>query len=408
MGKKLILGIVVILCILGGIYAWSSLQTGSSKKKGPETARVVTRDLSSKVLATGEVNVQVGAKVQVGARVSGKVEELFANIGDRVEKGEVIARIEQDDLKARVENRRASLEEAKAKLSRVKNVGPKKIDSARADVQRYEATLHQAKRHLERQERLIKKDFTSEEDLDKAEERVGVARSQVAAAKEALKLAETEYEHDLQTARAAVEKAKASLEEARVKLSYATIKAPISGVIGTVTTQEGETVAAGLKAPTFVTVIDLERLEVDAYVDEVDVGKVEVGQKAEFTVEAYPDRTFKGEIRAIYPDAVIRENVVYYDVVIDIKSGYEGLLRPQMTANVTIFQEERKGVLAIPAEALHRERGKTVVYLWKGGRARTQQVRTGVRTDTWVQIVDGLSEGQEVLLERPESGSEQK
>ncbi len=408
MGKKLITGIVLILCILAGIYAWSSLRSGGQKKKGPETARVVTRDLSSKVLATGEVNVQVGAKVQVGARVSGKVEELFANIGDTVEKGEVIARIEQDDLKARVENRRASLEEAKAQLSRVKNVGPKRIDSARADVQRYEATLHQAKRHLERQKRLIKKDFTSEEELDKAEERVGVARSQVAAAKEALKLAETEYEHDLQTARAAVEKAKASLEEARVKLSYATITAPLSGVIGTVTTQEGETVAAGLKAPTFVTVIDLERLEVDAYVDEVDVGKMEVGQKAEFTVEAYPDRTFTGEITAIYPDAVIRENVVYYDVVIDIKSDYEGLLRPQMTANVTILQDERKNVIAIPAEALQREKGKTVVYLWEGGRARVQQVKTGVRTDTWVQIVDGLSEGQEVLLERPESGSEQK
>lgn len=408
MGKKLITGIVLILCIFAGIYAWSSLRSGGQKKKGPETARVVTRDLSSKVLATGEVNVQVGAKVQVGARVSGKVEELFANIGDTVEKGEVIARIEQDDLKARVENRRASLEEAKAKLSRVKNVGPKKIDSARADVQRYEATLHQAKRHLERQGRLIKKDFTSEEELDKAEEGVGVARSRVAAAKEALKLAETEYEHDLQTARAAVEKAEAALEEARVKLSYATIKAPISGVIGTVTTQEGETVAAGLKAPTFVTVIDLERLEVDAYVDEVDVGKMEVGQKAEFTVEAYPDRTFTGEVTAIYPDAVIRENVVYYDVVIDIKSDYEGLLRPQMTANVTILQDERKNVLAIPAEALQREKGKTVVYLWEGGRARAQQVKTGVRTDTWVQIVDGLSEGQEVLLERPESGSEQK
>ena len=408
MGKKLITGIVLILLALVGVYAWSTLSEGRRQKQGPETARVVRRDLSSKVLATGEVNVQVGAKVKVGARVSGKVEDLFANIGDEVEKDQVIARIEQDDLEAVVQRRRAELEEAEARLSTVKNVGPKKIDRARAEVQRYEATLHQARRHLERQERLIEKDFTSEESLDLAQEQVDVTRAQLAAAKEALKLAETEYEHDLRTARAGVDKAEAALQEAEVKLSYATIKAPISGVIGTVTTQEGETVAAGLQAPTFVTVIDLERLEVDAYVDEVDVGKVEVGQKAEFTVETYPDRTFTGEVTAIYPDAVIRENVVYYDVVVKIQDDYEGLLRPRMTANVTIFQEAREGVLAIPMRALQREEGRTTVYLWQDGEARKQQVKTGLRSDRWVEVVDGLREGQEVLMERPDSSAQQQ
>jgi len=408
MGKKLITGIVLILLALVGVYAWSTLSGGKKKKQGPETARVGRRDLSSKVLATGEVNAQVGAKVKVGARVSGKVEELLANIGDRVEEGQVIARIEQDDLQAVVDRRNAELRQAKARLSTVKNVGPKKIDRARAEVERYKATLRQAEKHLERQERLIKKDFTSEEALDRAKEQAEVAQAQLAAAKEALELTKTEYEHDLQTAQAAVESSSAALQEAQVKLSYATIKAPISGVVGNVTTQEGETVAAGLKAPTFVTILDLKKLEVDAYIDEVDVGKVKGGQKAEFTVEAYPDRTFTGKVRAIYPDAVIRENVVYYDVVIDIQSNYEGLLRPQMTANVTIFQEARKDVLAIPAGALQREKGKTVVYAWEGDRAELRQVKTGVRSDQWVEIVEGLREGQEVLLERPESASKQE
>ena len=408
MGRKLIIAIVLILCVLGGIYAWSTLQTGSTKKKGPETARVVRRDLSSKVLATGEVNAQVGAKVKVGARISGKVEKLFANIGDRVEKDQVIARIQHEDLEARVGQRRANLQEAKAKRATVKNVGPRKIDRAKAEVERYEATLHQAKKHLERQERLIKKDFTSEEALDRAREQAEVARAQLAAAREGVEQAKTEYKHDLERAQAAVETAQASLQEAKVKLSYATIKAPISGVVGNVTTQEGETVAAGLKAPTFVTILDLQRLEVDAYVDEVDIGKVKEGHRAEFTVEAYPDRTFEGEVRAIYPDAVIRENVVYYDVVVDIKSDYEGLLRPQMTANVTIFQDKREGVLAIPAQALQRDSGTTIVYVWQDGRARKREVKTGVRSDRWVQVMDGLEEGQQVLLERPDSDSQRK
>ncbi|MFP3904280.1 MAG: efflux RND transporter periplasmic adaptor subunit, partial [Armatimonadota bacterium] len=203
----------------------------------------------------------------------------------------------------------------------------------------------------------------------------------------------------LRQGRAEVARAEAALANARAKLAYATIEAPITGVIGTVTTQEGETVAAGLSAPTFVEIIDLGRLEVDAFVDEVDIGKVKVGQKAQFTVDAFPDRTFAGHVRAIYPDAVIQDNVVYYDVVIEIEDDYAGLLRPQMTTNVTIFLETREDVLFVPNGAVHREQGETVAYVVRDGSSERRVVEIGVRQDGEAEVVEGLKEGEEVLLE---------
>jgi RND family efflux transporter MFP subunit len=176
-------------------------------------------------------------------------------------------------------------------------------------------------------------------------------------------------------------------------------------VIASVSTEEGETVAAGMQAPTFVTIIDLERLQVDAYVDEVDIGKVQVGQRAAFTVDAFPATEFEGEVSAIYPKAVIQDNVVNYDVVVDIETPYHGRLRPEMTASVTIFLEKREDVLAVPAKAVQRERGKNVVYVLADGRAEPREIKAGWRDDQWIEVATGLREGETVLLEAP--GQEQ-
>jgi RND family efflux transporter MFP subunit len=205
-----------------------------------------------------------------------------------------------------------------------------------------------------------------------------------------------------------VEAAKAALQEAEARLSYATILAPISGVIGSVSTQEGETVSAGLSAPTFVTLIDLNRLQVDVFVDEVDIGKVRRGQQALFTVDAFPGKEFEGKVEAIYPKAVIQENVVNYDVVVKIQTPYAGLLRPDMTANVTILLEARTGVLALPVQAVKRERGKNLVYVSTEGRVETREVKVGWKDGQWIEIAGGLVEGQTVLLDAPQPNSTAK
>jgi hypothetical protein len=146
------------------------------------------------------------------------------------------------------------------------------------------------------------------------------------------------------------------------------LRAPIAGVVASVATQEGETVAAGLSAPTFVTIVDLERLQVDAYVDEVDIGRIQVGQRALFTVDAFPARDFSGRVAAIYPTATIQDNVVKYVVALDIDDDYRGLLRPEMTANVRIELESRD-VLAVPSRAIQQQGAGASCTCIENGRA---------------------------------------
>jgi macrolide-specific efflux system membrane fusion protein len=132
-----------------------------------------------------------------------------------------------------------------------------------------------------------------------------------------------------------------------------------------------------------------------------------VGQKATFTVDSFPAREFPGKVVAIYPDAILLENVVYYDVVVEIQGNEDKVLRPQMTASATIFLDAKTGVLAIPAKAVKRERGKNVVYVVQGGqRAPTggwspREVKVGWKDGTWIEVVSGLQEGETVLQVAP-------
>jgi len=379
--------------------AWWFWPRGPAADAAPPTAQVVRRDLASSVLATGAVKPQVGAEVRVGARISGKVEHLYANIGDVVKKGQVLAELEKADLEARENQRTAELEMAEAKLAAVKSLRPREIEKAQADVAQWQATVELNGKDLARQDELLKQDFTSQQARDRAKEQLAVAEAHLASTRKALELAKTGYEEDLKQAAAEVERAKAALADATVQLSYATITAPIDGVVGLVSTQEGETVAAGLNAPTFVTIIDLARLQVDTFVDEVDIGKVKPGQEAIFTVDSFPAREFAGKVVAIYPQAVIQENVVNYDVVVQITEPYDGLLRPEMTASVTISLETRQNVLAIPVKAVKRERGKSVVYVVSGDAPQPREVKTGWKDSQWIEILSGLEEGETVLLE---------
>ena len=356
----------MVLSLVVTATAWWTLgQDQGSTDPFPETARVTRRNFSSSVLATGAVKPQVGAEVRVGARISGKVEHLYANIGDHVRKRQVIAELEKADLEAAVAEARAEV----------------KVNHARvADAESKEKL---ADLEYQRQKNLIKKGLVSQQVVDNALEVKDSAHA------------------GLNLARKQVDASLAALDGARVKLSYATITAPISGVIASVTTEQGETVSAGLNAPTFVTIIDLERLQVDAYVDEVDIGKVQTGQECIFTVDAFPDREFHGKVAAIYPNAVIQENVVNYDVVVAITDPYKGLLRPEMTTSVTIFLAKREQVLAVPAKTVKRERGKNIIYIQSQTGPEPRQVKIGWKDGQWIEIAAGLKEGQTVLLEKP-------
>jgi len=260
--------------------------------RNPETAqaekvvRRVRRDADSAVTATGVIKPMSGAEVRVGSRVSGVVRRLFVRIGDSVRKGQVLAELDAQELLARRDQAAAAMESAQAELS-----------YAQADLQR--------KRELGTAQLIPR----NEPDL---------AERASAVAEQRLKEAE------------------ANLEFARTQLGYTRIQAPIAGVVSSISTQEGETVAASFAAPTFVTLLDLDRLEVWAYVDETDIGRIQAGQKARFTVDTYPGQEFEGRVTNIYPQAEIRDNVVNYVTVVRFDPPRDRTLRPEMSVMAKI------------------------------------------------------------------------
>jgi HlyD family secretion protein len=399
--SRRLLFIAFLACAAAGLGAWWYRPRGTDKKASVATATAVRRDLASTVLATGAVKPQVGAEVRVGARISGKVERLYANIGGVVKQGQILAELEKSDLEAQASQREAEYQMAQAKLAAIKTLRPKEIEMAQADVAQWRATVALNRTELANAEPLLKGGATSQQEVDVLREKLAVSEARLASMGSALELAKAGYEADAKQAAIEVERTKAVLADAKIQLSYATITAPLDGVIGSVSTQEGETVAAGLSAPTFVTIMDLRRLQVDTFVDEVDIGKVMPGQKAVFTVDSFPGREFAGKVTAIYPKAVLLENVVTYDVVVQISDTYDGLLRPEMTASVTLLLDARQNVLSVPVKALKRERGKSVVYVLIDGQPQTKEVKAGWKDAQWVEILSGVEEGQTVLLEAP-------
>jgi HlyD family secretion protein len=395
--------IVIVAAIIALVSsgAWwllrKSPQTQDADQAGP-VATVQRRDLVSTVAATGKVNAMVGAEVRVGSRVSGRVQRLYANIGDIVKTGQVLAELEKDDQQALLDQRRAELKIAEAKLSSAESLDPGEIQKAEAALKDSQATSELANVEFERQKKLFDKALVSREVLDTARKEKEVCEARVVSAARELELAKQRYTEDVKSARAQIDQAASALRVHEAQLTYYTIRAPISGIISSVSTQEGETVAAGLNSPTFVTIIDLHKLQVDAFVDETDIGKIRVGQKATFTVDSFPDRDFKATVQAIYPKAVIMDNVVYYDVVHRIDEPLTGQLRPEMTTNVMISMDARKNVLAVPLHAVSREQGKSVVFLLRGNQPVRQTVKVGWKDSEWVEIAGSLKEGDKVLI----------
>ncbi|MEX2153454.1 MAG: efflux RND transporter periplasmic adaptor subunit [Gemmatimonadaceae bacterium] len=401
MQKRPILVPVAATAILVTLVAWLSTSVNRDGGGGsPETVAVSRRPFAATVTALGAVKPRIGAEVRVGSRISGRVRRLRANVGDRVSAGQVIAELETADLDAIVAQRRAELKLAEARLEAIDVLAPAEEAKAQSDVDRFSASAKLAADESERQQSLLKQKVATGAEADGAAERHAVAQANLESARRALQLVRSGTTERRKQASADYERAMAALTSAMVDRSFAIISAPISGIVASVATQEGETVAAGLSAPTFLTIVDLGRLQVNAFVDEVDIGKVRTGQAATFSVDAFPARDFAGQVSAIYPSATIQDNVVKYVVAVDITPGVEGTLRPEMTASVRIRIDERT-VLAIPARAVRREDGGSVAYVRADGRSQARPIRIGWRDGPWVEVAQGLREGERVLIDPP-------
>jgi macrolide-specific efflux system membrane fusion protein len=304
------------------------------------------RTLATTVIATGTVRLRVGAEVRVGSQVSGIVRKLNVTVGSHIRMGDVIAEIDSRPLEAQ-------------------------LAQARAQAMVAEQGVRQAEVQLARAQQLG--------------ERQLVPRQQV----EDLALA-------VDSARATLAKAERDANVVETTLSYAVIRAPIAGTVASVSTQEGETVAASFATPTFVTIMGDHALQLVAMVDETDIGAVARGNRVTFTVEAYPDREFEGRVERVAPKATIVSGVVNYEVIIEINSAADAL-KPDMTSNVSMRTAERQA-LVVPNGVIHREGDTRFVLVDEQGALARRSVTLGGREGGTTEVKKGLVVGDRVLM----------
>jgi len=373
MKKKVTIAIICVV-IVAGVMAFF-LKPSAKNKVELETAKVEKIDIRNSVTATG--SVEPVTEVEVGTQVSGIVDRLFVDFNDEVTAGQVIALMDKINLEAELQSAQAQLSSAKTEYD-------------------------YRQKEFNRTKALYEKELISESEYDAA------------------------Y-YQFETSKNAYNQAQASITKVKRNLSYATITSPIDGVVISRAVEEGQTVAAGFETPTLFTIAkDLTKMQIIANVDEADIGQVLEGQRVEFNVDAYPDDTFEGTVYQVRLEAKTESNVVTYEVVIKAENP-DLKLKPGLTANITIFTEEKMGVISVPNKALkfNPEQGLMAmtgveisgapaegnhVWVLNGNSITSKAVKTGSSYNDKIEV-SGINEGETVVVgvsmlssEMPEAG----
>lgn len=384
MKKKLLWAIVIgAALIAGGVAGYKKLYP-KPQTRVLETGRVEKGNIRGVLVETGIIKSQVGAVVKIGARATGRLDKMLVKVGDRVRAGQLIARIDSREIVQAIEQQKASLQVAKNTLLQIQQTYPQKIAEA-------EANRNYARIAYERQQELIKKEYTTKDALDRAQ-------NQFQAADAILKRLREEFSTQENITRATIKEIAAQLEQQDIRLSYTRIYSPLAGIVADVTAQEGETIVAGLQVANLVTVLDPTRLEMWVYIDETDIGRAKKGQKVEYTVDTYPNRTFTGAIERINPQPVVKDNIVYYLATVKVPTDDAAFLRPEMTTHARIILTEKEGVLTVPNAAIKFEKGRQIAYEAAKGAQTVKKVelKLGVRGEDRTEALSGVSEGTEL------------
>jgi HlyD family secretion protein len=363
--KKIILILVLALIIAGGMTVFFF---SSQRKTQFKTVMIQKGEITQTVTATGNVNPVT--TILIGTRVSGTIVALYADYNSQVKKSQLIAQIDSTPFENELKQAEAEVLNSKANLFKA------------------EVTLKDTERTFKRKEELFKRDFIARSELDDAEKAYNIAKAQ--------------YEIAL----AQVKKAEAGLQQAKTNLGYTKIVSPVTGVVIAKNVEVGQTVTATLQAPTLFTIApDLTKMKIDTNVNEADISKIKVGMEASFTVDAYPDRKFKGTVSQIRLSPTVTQNVVTYNVVISVDNSHF-LLKPGMTANVTFVVESKKDVLKIPNSALRFRMPNTApskqqgVWVIRKEKPVRVNVKTGISDGEWIELIEGdLKEGEKVIVD---------
>ena len=354
--------IAVVVIVIVAVAAWA--MSGGKKEEDInfKEEKVALKTLQNSVTATG--TIEAVTSVTVGTQVSGIVNKLYVDYNSQVKKGQVIAELDKTNLLSELNTAKANLASAQSSLN-------------------YQAA------NMERYKTLYKKGLVSADEYENALLTYRQAKEQVASSKE-------------------------NVQRAQTNLGYATITSPIDGTVISKSVEEGQTVAASFNTPELFTIAkDLTNMQVVANVDEADIGNVKEGDRVTFTVDAYPDDTFEGTVKQVRLEATTNNNVVTYEVVISAPNA-DLKLKPGLTANVTIYTQERSGVLAVANKALRftptKEtvgkdkkivdcKGKNKVWTLNGNTLTAHPVTIGQSDGINTEITKGLKQGDKIVTE---------
>lgn len=354
--------IAMILVVVIAVAVW--LLSGGKKEEqiNFKQEKVATHTLQNSITATG--TIEAVTSVTVGTQVSGIVNKLYVDYNSVVKKGQVIAELDKTNLIS-------------------------ELNTAKANLASTESNLSYQSANMKRYQTLYKKGLVSADEYENALLAYRQAKEQVASSRE-------------------------NVQKAQTNLGYATITSPIDGTVISKSVEEGQTVAASFNTPELFTIAkDLKNMQVIANVDEADIGGVAVGNRVNFTVDAYPDDTFEGVVKQVRLEATTNNNVVTYEVVISAPNA-DLKLKPGLTANVTIYTKEQANILSVANKALRftptKEtvgkdmkivdcKGKNKVWTLNGNTLTAHSVNIGQSDAMHTQIISGIKAGQSVVTE---------
>ena len=354
--------IAMILVVVIAVAVWLLSGGKKEEKINFKQEKVATHTLQNSITATG--TIEAVTSVTVGTQVSGIVNKLYVDYNSVVKKGQVIAELDKTNLIS-------------------------ELNTAKANLASTESNLSYQSANMKRYQTLYKKGLVSADEYENALLAYRQAKEQVASSRE-------------------------NVQKAQTNLGYATITSPIDGTVISKSVEEGQTVAASFNTPELFTIAkDLKNMQVIANVDEADIGGVAVGNRVNFTVDAYPDDTFEGVVKQVRLEATTNNNVVTYEVVISAPNA-DLKLKPGLTANVTIFTKEQANILSVANKALRftptKEtvgkdmkivdcKGKNKVWTLNGNTLTAHSVNIGQSDAMHTQIISGIKAGQSVITE---------
>lgn len=364
-----------------------------------ETVEVRPGVIRKELPATGIIKPVEGAEVKTGSRFTGVIRRLYAKLGDRVAKDQVVAELDDREQQSECRRQEATLRRLKAELRQVETTYPLRIAEAAAQEALARAESDYAEASFRRQAPLDG-GGVSRDGVEKARSDLAVKRQSLRLASAARQRVEQEFTTSRTRLREAVAEAEADLDAARIRLSYARITSPMDGVVSEITAQEGETLVTGLQVAYLITVLDPSRLELQVYIDENDIGMISPGASVTFSVEAHGGQEFSGVIELIHPGAEIRNNIVYYRALVRLAPKTALALRPEMTARCRILVAHKENALIVPNTAFKWLGTRRVVFVRDAsGDVAPVTPQTGIEGLTHTEILGGIEPGTTVVLQ---------